>query len=1114
MDQYWTLNKFGVIFPLSALSGVESIRLELEMLYMEGRASRIDDHYLIRHEVVCTFDDEERNLLGLPRVYPFIISIKSRGNMGSKSFGYSVTFQRSKNSHDVFVNPRVTGAFIEVNSIGGGLTYLFNEGQYQVIQLVTEFNKRQPAASFEEIANENYYNAAKVKEYSGSSRTIKLDERLKNKKIIRADKISIKIEKNGDGSYTVLPVLLHKTDNGYDAEFHTPFDDVFKNQKSSERNYLQSDGTTYVFDKTQAEALHEIKQYDHIDKDTAESIIKEPKTFLDSDAFCFNLDLFSDRVTGIGEFVRKNVPYIPREGSQWLPEEGTAVSSTPQEGQVSGPNEIEINMDNAAEWYENMVDAKDEGRSTIEMNGKSYRLTPDIVSKIKKTFRIFINGGIDVPPHKPPKKTTSQKGKDSALLIEDNLKEISYRASQRAHQIAGTVDIFSGIRDTISLYTHQKQGIRWMFDEWRKGHKGVLLADDMGLGKTLQAFGFISALKKARKTSMPSVLVVSPVTLLKNWENEYSKFVRDGLFDGVEELYGSNLRARKVKSISVDQVEKGSSEKQILIPAQGLKPIKMLDLGDLKENKIVITTYDTIRDYQLALGQVEWSVIVLDEAQNIKNPVTQIANAVKGMKYDFAVALTGTPVENSWVDLWSIMDFVEPGKLSDLDNFSKLYIKPVRRAKGNVKTIEEIGGKLRSELDPLFLRRMKDSIASELPNKIVTPRLLYMPEHQQKEYEAVLEKARHQKEDRKSMLEIIGQLRDISLCPDLSTKNIDSFLKMTAREFFFSSARLLGTYQELVNIRSKNEKVLIFVEARKLQVVLRQMIMRLFEIDVPMPINGAVSSAKRQEIVDRFNGAEGFQVLILSPKAAGVGLTITGANHVIHLSRCWNPAKEDQATDRVYRIGQKKDVTVYIPIARDKNLPKDSSFDEKLNDLLEFKRSLSKSALYPTGDSADDGIHLFEGLFGNQTERGTASESSRNNYWNIDDMSEVDPKSFEMIIQDLYKTLGYESTRTPYSGDGGADVVVRSKKPGGTNFLVQCKQTTKDKNMDDEGVKEIVTAKSSYQEFYKTQFQCVVVTNAPDFTAGAKAKAKSNNVQLIAHDELKLLLEKHPVNRY
>lgn len=261
-------------------------------------------------------------------------------------------------------------------------------------------------------------------------------------------------------------------------------------------------------------------------------------------------------------------------------------------------------------------------------------------------------------------------------------------------------------------------------------------------------------------------------------------------------------------------------------------------------------------------------------------------------------------------------------------------------------------------------------------------------------------------------------------------------------------------------------------------------------------------------IVDNFNLHEGFGVLILSPLAAGVGLNIATANHVIHLSRHWNPAKEDQATDRAYRIGQKKDVEVVIPMAVHPTL-KEGSFDSMLDTLLDYKRQLSEEALFPTADSADDGLNIFREI----AKGGSGATTITKEYYDIDSVDGVDGITFEKITANLYNNIGMLANKTTDSNDNGADVVAfsGSDKP---NLLIQCKKTKNyEDNMGKDGIQEIAAALSYYERMHSCKFEPVVITNAKDFTSGAKDLARANGVQLICRTKLIEMLANYPVEK-
>ncbi|MBQ3889953.1 MAG: DEAD/DEAH box helicase family protein, partial [Lachnospiraceae bacterium] len=587
------------------------------------------------------------------------------------------------------------------------------------------------------------------------------------------------------------------------------------------------------------------------------------------------------------------------------------------------------------------------------------------------------------------------------MLIADNFANIEYSGNSEREKVIDSIELTKCLKNGINLLQHQKEGVQWLLNCYAN-YKGALLADDMGLGKTLQTLAFAAVTKKYLPESFTkSILIVAPVSLLMNWKEEYEKFVAPGLFKEVV-VIGSN---------NVNYFHRNGT----------------FDFSAVSEERIVLTSYETLRTYQFSLGKIDWSLMVLDEAQRIKNPTALITLAIKAMKYDFGLCLTGTPIENTWIDLWSIMDFAAPGyNLGSLSEFKKNYVNKLKKHSKDEAYIKQLGQSLNNELKPLFKRRLKKTLSEkgglqELPKKKIIKRKEIMPLTQRLAYENIVNEALGNSVDKKTALEVIAKLRDISLFPDIGTIDERSLSHKDAVRIFNSSARLKVAFTELVNIAAKDEKVLIFIESKKMQRILRSVIETFFKIKVPTPINGDMRSEIRQAIVDNFNLHEGFGVLILSPLAAGVGLNIATANHVIHLSRHWNPAKEDQATDRAYRIGQKKDVEVVIPMAVHPTL-KEGSFDSMLDTLLDYKRQLSEDALFPTADSADDGLNIFRKI----AKGGSGATTITKEYYDIDSVDGVDGITFEKITANLYNNIGMLANKTTDSNDNGADVVAFS----------------------------------------------------------------------------------------
>ena len=468
----------------------------------------------------------------------------------------------------------------------------------------------------------------------------------------------------------------------------------------------------------------------------------------------------------------------------------------------------------------------------------------------------------------PAPKDSIERSKVFALKIKENFERIDYAKALTAQRKNFFADVLC---PDVKLFDYQVFGVKKISQVWQEGWHGILIADDMGLGKTLQTLIFIGGLKKFCEVTQP-MLIVAPNALLANWQAEYEKFLRGNIFGKIISLHGKDL-----KNFFTNELTPNGRKK--------------ISLRNLPPNVLALTTYETLSDYQFLFAKISWSVIIADKAQKIKNPDAGLTKALKTMKYDFAICLSGTPVENSWIDLWSIMDFVQPAHLNDLKTFKAKYHDGLTN-----DNILQRGEEIKKKLEPLILRRMKEDCLEDLSLKKIFLCREEMPRYQSEIYSAVFEKCR--RGGFSTPLNFIDKLREVSLHPDLGTMSEEKFFKLDADEVINRSARLIKTFALLDEIKTRGEKVLIFVTSLKMQTILRHLLGKKFGIKILPPINGSMLGTARQKIIDDFKRLEGFNALILSPAAAGVGFTITEANNVIHLERTWNPAKENQATDR------------------------------------------------------------------------------------------------------------------------------------------------------------------------------------------------------------------------
>ena len=530
------------------------------------------------------------------------------------------------------------------------------------------------------------------------------------------------------------------------------------------------------------------------------------------------------------------------------------------------------------------------------------------------------------------------------LVIKRNLDEIDYtelRAETLAMPEERVPVLPAALLAGVVLKPHQLVGVAWLQHLWAASPehcRGTVLADDMGLGKTLQLLTFISASFEA-DPDLPAVLVVAPVALLENWRNELDRFFKPGTLPLLM-LYGDALRALRAGKLELDSD----------LRAQGVT--RMLKKNWLGPAKLVLTTYETMRDLELAMASQQWSIMVCDEAQKIKTPAALVTRSAKKQKVRFRVACTGTPVENTLADLWCLFDFVQPGMLGALSHFSRTYRQPIE-----AKTIDQMAKveELRALIKPQILHRKKAEVAKELPAPVEFDdcKRLPMSGYQQDLYEGALKTLREQRASNPSaQLQALLAIRKI--CSDPHGFVEPDVRKLPIERLVNESPKMgwmVARLKELAADRAGDHKIIVFCEFRELQLLLQRVIAAFFGF-APSVVNGDTSAdpralENRQKLIDVFQAKPGFNVIILSPLAVGFGVNIQAANHVIHFTRTWNPAKEDQATARAHRIGQTRTVTVYYPGVVSEKFP---SFDVRLDILLGEKRALASDLLNGCSD--------------------------------------------------------------------------------------------------------------------------------------------------------------------
>ena len=659
---------------------------------------------------------------------------------------------------------------------------------------------------------------------------------------------------------------------------------------------------------------------------------------------------------------------------------------------------------------------------------------------------------------------------DKVLIVIENLETIQFRR-ERKQRRPGISTAAPVLRT--GLLPHQQDGLAWLQSHWEAGNWGALLADDMGLGKTLEALAFLSSLKKHAETGdLPHrpILIVAPTGLLRNWRDEHDKHLSGAGLGRVLEAHGSALRHLRKGTVAGGGGELAAGQ-------------PLLDLQALEDADWVLTTYETLRDYQHSFGRVYWRVGVFDESQKIKNPGARLTDAALAMNIDFALLMTGTPVENRPADIWSMLDRAEPGMFGTLKDFSQRY---EAKSPDSDAALAELHGTLthpaHESAPVLMLRRLKKDHIPELPEKQVHRRVVEMPPLQAEAYGEIVHGGGG------NMLKTLHQLRSTSLHPAApDALDLDKYIH--------ASARLSETFRILDEIAARGEKALLFIEARWMQGFLLGTLRRRFSLsEDPFVINGAVAGDTRKARVDRFQDRTGFDVMILSPRAGGVGLTLTAANHVIHLSRWWNPAVEDQCTDRVFRIGQRRTVHVYLPIARHPDFG-DYSFDVKLDSLMEGKREMNRRVLAPTAATKEDVSRLYTATM-TEAQGSDAGTDVRGDQIDVD---LLEPEAFEEWVLGELRAAGYDTWGTPRTGDLGADGLAVSRAGDEQHTIVlQCKHTQPDATCGPSAVEEVLRSVPAYEDAMVGNPRPMVVTNAAGFTRDAKLLARQKDVQLIA----------------
>jgi non-specific serine/threonine protein kinase len=473
-------------------------------------------------------------------------------------------------------------------------------------------------------------------------------------------------------------------------------------------------------------------------------------------------------------------------------------------------------------------------------------------------------------------------------------------AELRAPTLSAAIDANAGLRAQLRPY--QKMGVQWLTTLRALGLGGCL-ADDMGLGKTIQVLGLLNLSPRGEAAACD--LLVVPASLVDNWRGEIARFVPDLR---VLVAHPSQMPAAELKALSPERT---------------------------REHDLVITTYGTATRTP-ALRSIPWRYVILDEAQAIKNPGAQQTKAIKALKAEWRLALTGTPVENRLGDLWSLFDFLNPGLLGSGKEFSALC-RPMARASDGYAPLRRL-------VQPYILRRLKTdkAVIADLPDKTELTTHCLLSKRQAALYQQAVDELAD------ALATLTGvQRRGVVLAFLMRFKQICNHPSQWLADGAYDpadSGKLLRLRELGESIAARQDKLLVFTQFREMTEPLARHLSDVFGRP-GLVLHGGTPVKKRQGLVRQFQEDERVPFMVLSLKAGGTGLTLTAASHVVHFDRWWNPAVENQATDRAFRIGQKKNVLVHKFVCR-------GTVEERIDALIESKRALSDELLAKGGEVA------------------------------------------------------------------------------------------------------------------------------------------------------------------
>ncbi len=828
-----------------------------------------------------------------------------------------------------------------------------------------------------------------------------LDRYLADNSVIIPNTIGLAVRDHGDGSITFEPRVAGLPDA--DA-FTTKFLERTSTDAVETLTDAKNRRVRVLFSEPQLEVLRRMRSVRKLRGDDAKRLSKDPAAAFDGVADAVDLlnieRQYGPRVIGVGALKLssdshndsgRRITDLLGYGTESAP----PPESNPDQRTGSSPD---LKPARAAVSID-VVDAVDGTLRTLRLQGDEgvSELHAEVVKAISSGVERIEFGGVKVlvesaleavlRAHRVDRTVAAVSQEDVGrvgrsghlyLLIdehEDTLTTALLVPDDEPATVEIAVDYLpASLLPSTTLQDYQRDGIQWLAStRAAQGRRGGVLADDMGLGKTLQLLTHVAHLIESRALDdavgqgpngpWRPVLIVAPLLLVESgtWTEEMRRHFKDA-GQGFEPLV-------VLRDEGIDKVRHVGAGRDLLG-----KPV--LDPARLMRHKVVITTYETLVAYQHSLAQLIdgrplWSLVIFDEAQQVKSPATKKSHAAKALDARFKIAATGTPVETRLRDLWNLLDTVEPTRLGTQRHFVAEYERPAQNApdaSSRRAALDRLRTVLHYQEPGAFLLRRDKSILTSLPPKIEHRPRCEMTGEERKANAGIIAIMRGPG-GKRAALSTLQKLHLASQHPVLLERNpqFDNIESLIS-----ASSRLRATVEVLREVKAAGEKAIIFARSVDGQRLLAHVLGHVFgrRIDV---LNGETglgagrlgggTGSVRRNMLARFRGTVGFDVIVLSPFVAGVGLTLVEANHVIHYGRWWNPAVEGQATDRTFRIGQTRPVHVYFPILTDPTGEIAQTFDEALDVLISSRRGLATDFLSPVPEE-EDAAQLFATIRG------------------------------------------------------------------------------------------------------------------------------------------------------